>query len=72
MKEGTFRLQVRGKFFTTRVVMRWNWLPREVMDSTSLEVFRSHVDVTLRDIVNGHGGDGLMVGLDDLRSFFQL
>jgi len=52
--------------------MRGNWLPREVMDSTSLEVFRSHVDVTLRDIVNGHGGDGLMVGLDDLRSFFQL
>ena len=29
------------------------------------------VDVALRDMVSGHGGDGLMVGLDDLRGLFQ-
>jgi len=28
----------------------------------SLEVFKERVDVTTRDMVGGHGGDGLMVG----------
>jgi len=28
-------------------------------------------DVALRDMVNGHGAGGLMVGLDDLRGLFQ-
>ena len=37
----------------------------------SLEVFKSHVDVALRNMVSGHGGDGLMVGLDDLTGLFQ-
>ena len=31
----------------------------------SLEVFKSRVDVALRDVVSGHGGDVLMVGLGD-------
>ena len=30
------------------------------------------VDVALRDMPGGHGGDGLMVGLDHLRGLFQL
>jgi len=29
------------------------------------------VNVALRDMVSGHGGDGLMVGLGDLRGLFQ-
>jgi len=29
-----------------------------------------NVDVALRDLFNGHGGDGLMVGLD-LEHLFQ-
>jgi len=29
------------------------------------------VDVALRDVVSGHGGDGLMVGLGDLSGPFQ-
>ena len=39
------------------------------MESLSLEVFKSCGDVALRDVVSGHGGDGLrldMVVLDIL------
>ena len=41
------------------------------MESLSLEVFIERVDVALRDMVSGHGGDGLMVGLGDLSGLFQ-
>jgi len=33
------------------VVRHWNRLPREVVDSLSLEVLEKHVDVGLWDIV---------------------
>lgn len=42
-------------------------LPREAVQSPSLEVFKNRVEVALRDVVSGHG---LVVGLSDLR-FFQ-
>ena len=60
-----------GGFSTGRVVMYWNRLPRELTKSLSMEVFKSCVDVALRDMVSGHGGDGLMVGLGDLSGLFQ-
>ena len=41
------------------------------MKSPSLEVFQNRVDVALRDVVSGHGGGGLTVGLEDLRGLFQ-
>jgi len=37
----------------------------------ALEVFKEHVNVALRDMVSGHGGDGLMAGLDYLSGLFQ-
>ena len=37
----------------------------------SLEVYKRRVDVAQRDVVSEHGGDGPMVGLDDLNGLFQ-
>ena len=39
----------------------WHRLPREVVVSPSLEVFRKSVDVALRDVLSGHGGGRLAV-----------
>ena len=51
LKEGRFRLDVRGKFFTMRVVRCWSRLPREVVDVPSLEVFKTRLDGALGNLV---------------------
>ena len=41
------------------------------MPTEFLRVFRKCIDVALRDLASGHGGDGLAVRLDDLSGLFQ-
>ena len=47
MKEGRFRLDIRVKFFTKRVVRCWNRLFREAVGASSLEVFKARLDGAL-------------------------
>ncbi|KFR00799.1 hypothetical protein N306_04801, partial [Opisthocomus hoazin] len=51
LKEGRFRLDIRKKFFTMRVVRSWNRLPREVVDASSLAVFKARLDGALSNLV---------------------
>jgi len=67
---GGFRLDMRKTFFSGRPMRHWHRMPRAVVESLSLEALEKYGDVALRDIVSGHGGDGLILGLDDLRGLF--
>ncbi|KFQ96839.1 hypothetical protein Y956_11956, partial [Nipponia nippon] len=51
LREGRFRLDIRKKFFTMRVVWHWDRLPREVVDAPSLEVFKARLDGALSNLV---------------------
>jgi len=51
MKENRFRLDIRNKIFTMRVVRHRYMLPREAVDALSLEVFKARLDGALSNLV---------------------
>ncbi|KFZ57820.1 hypothetical protein N321_12873, partial [Antrostomus carolinensis] len=46
-----FRLNLRKNYFTVRVTEHWNRLPREAVESPSLETFKTRLDAFLCKIV---------------------
>ena len=50
LKERRFRLDIRKKFFTMRVVRHWHRLPREAVAAPSLAVFKARLDGALSNL----------------------
>ena len=51
LRQGRFRLDIRKKFFTQRVVTHWNKLPKEAVDAPSLDAFKTRLAVALGSLV---------------------
>ncbi|KFR04133.1 hypothetical protein N306_00685, partial [Opisthocomus hoazin] len=51
LREGRFRLDIRKKFFTVRVVKHWNGLSRVAVEAPSLETFKARLDRALSHLV---------------------
>ncbi|KAK4815907.1 LOW QUALITY PROTEIN: hypothetical protein QYF61_010147 [Mycteria americana] len=64
LKEGRFRLDIREKFFTMRVVRHWNRLPREAVDALSLEVLKVRLDGALSNLTQRKMSLPVAGGLD--------
>ncbi|KFQ14745.1 hypothetical protein N330_06466, partial [Leptosomus discolor] len=46
-----FHLNLRKIFFTLMVTEHWNRLPREVVESPSLEIFKTRLDAVLCNLL---------------------
>ena len=51
LEEGGFRLDIRRKFFTVRVVRHWDRLPSEAVDVPSLGAFKARLDGAVSNLV---------------------
>ena len=68
--QGMYSVDIKKNFFSEGVVRPWHRLPRVVVESLSLKAFKKRQVLVIRDMVGGHGGDGLTVGLDGLSGLF--
>ena len=50
-EEGRFRLDIRKKFLTVRVVRHWNRMCNETVNTLSLEAFKARLDGALSNLV---------------------
>ena len=51
LKYRIFHLNIRKHFFTVWVAEHWNRLPRDFVESPSLENFKSHLDIVLGNLL---------------------
>lgn len=69
LKHRRFCLNIRKHFFTMRVTKHWNRLPRVVVESPSLEIFKNRLDVVMHNqpksscLSRGLGRDDLLKSL---------
>jgi len=47
LKQRKFQLNMRKNFFPLRVMEPWHRLPGEIVESPSLEIFKTHLDTVL-------------------------
>ena len=51
LKHSKFQLNMRKNFFPLRVTEHWNRLPGEVVESPSLEIFKTRLDKVLYNLL---------------------
>jgi len=51
LRPGKFQLNTRKNFFPLRMTEHWNRLPREVVESPSLEIFKTRLDKVLYSLL---------------------
>jgi len=51
LRHRKFHLNMRKSFFPLRVTEHWNRLPREAVESSSLEIFKTHLDKFLYSLL---------------------
>jgi len=51
LRQGSFRLDIRRKFFTQRGVTHWNRLLKEIVDAPFLDAFKIRLDVALGSLI---------------------